>query len=132
VGGTDVFDLMSRFIEEGSKVKETYIRKGLLMADGTDPFVQLIEHGHCGHGELLIRYTPNDPAAVQASGEVFMAANRTAVAGRYSVPHHVWSDAIHDMYGPDTSHYTKWLRNIKKAFDPNTASEASHYITPEK
>jgi glycolate oxidase len=132
VGGTDVFDLMSRFIEEGSKVKEVFIQKGLLMADGSDPFVQLIEHGHCGHGELLIRYNPNDPAAVQASGEVFMAGNRTAVAGRYGVPHHVWSDAIHDMYGPDTSHYTKWLRSLKKAFDPNTASEASHYIIPEK
>jgi glycolate oxidase len=132
VGGTDVFNLMSKFIEHGSKVKEIYIKKGLLFADGTDPFVQLIEHGHCGHGELLIRYIPNDPAAVEASGEVFMAANRTAVAGRYGVPHHVWSDAIHDMYGPDTSHYTKWLRNIKKTFDPNTASESSHYITPEK
>jgi glycolate oxidase len=132
VGGTDVFNLMSRFIEQGSRVKGDFIQKGLLFADGTDPFVQLIEHGHCGHGELLIRYVPSNPAAVQASLEVFMAGNRTAVEGHYGVPHHVWSDAICDMYGPTTSNYTKWLRNIKKTFDPNTASEASHYLTPEK
>jgi hypothetical protein len=131
VGGTDVFNLMSKFIEQGSKVKEDCINNDLLYADGTDPFVQLIEHGHCGHGELLIRYVPSNPAAVQASFEVFMAANRTAVEKHFGVPHHVWSDDICDMYGPTTSNYTKWLRCIKKTFDPNGSSEASHYITPK-
>jgi glycolate oxidase len=132
VGGTDVFTLMSKYIEQGSKVKEGFIQKGLLFADGTDPFVQLIEHGHCGHGELLIRYVPSSPAAVQASLEVFMAANRTAVEGHYGVPHHVWSDEIIDMYAPDTSNYAGWLRKLKKEFDPNGSSEASHYINAEK
>jgi glycolate oxidase len=132
VGGTDVFELMSKFIEKGSKVKEGFIAKGLLLNDGTDPFVQLIEHGHCGHGELLIRYVPNNPAAVAASLEVFMAANRTAVEEHFGVPHHVWSDDIVNMYGPDTTNYSLWLRKVKKTFDPNAASEASHYITAEK
>jgi len=131
VGGTDVFNLMSKFIEEGSKVKEGFIMKGLLLADGTDPFVQLIEHGHCGHGELLIRYVPSNPAAVEAAGAIFMESNRTAVDKHYGVPHHVWSDAICDMYGPDTSNYTGWMRKIKKSFDPNKVSEASHYITTD-
>ena len=80
---------------------------------------------------MLIRYFSRNPASVQANFEVFMAANRTAVEGHYGVPHHVWSDAIHDMYGPTTSQYTRWLRKIKQTFDPNQASEASHYITPE-
>jgi glycolate oxidase len=132
VGGTDVFNLMSNFIEQGSKVKGNLIQQDALLADGTDPFVQLIEHGHCGHGELLIRYFPSNPASVSANYEVFMKANRTAVKDHYGVPHHVWSDAIHDMYGPTTSNYTRWLREIKKTFDPNEASEASHYITAGK
>ncbi len=132
VGGTDVFNLMSKYIEQGSKIKEGFITKGLLLADGTDPFVQSIEHGHCGHGELLIRYVPSNPDAVLASYEVFMAANRTAVEGHYGVPHHVWSDEICDMYGPDTSNYTGWLRKLKKTFDPNAVSEASHYISAKE
>ncbi len=132
VGGTDVFNLMGKYIGEASKVKGHYIEKNALLADGTDPFVQLIEHGHCGHGEMLIRYFSRNPASVQANFEVYMAANRTAIKGRFGVPHHVWSDPIHDMYGPDASQYTKWLRKIKKTFDPNEASEASHYITAEK
>jgi glycolate oxidase len=132
VGGTDVFNLMSQYIGEASKVKARFIKEDALLADGTDPFVQLIEHGHCGHGEMLIRYFSQNPASVQANFEVYMAANRTAVEGHYGVPHHVWSDLIHDIYGPEASNYTKWLREIKKTFDPNQASEANHHITVRK
>jgi glycolate oxidase len=129
VGGTDVFELMHNYILRASKVKQEFIDKGLLHADGTDPFVQSIEHGHQGHGEMLIRYFPSNPESVKASYEIFMEANKTAIKGHYGVPAHVWSDAIHDMYGPHASNYTKWLRRIKKAFDPNAASESSHYIS---
>ena len=132
VGGTDLFDLMSKYIEKGSPVKERFINENALLADGTDPFVQLIEHGHCGHGELLIRYFPTNPASVNAKDEIYMEANRTAVSGHFGVPHHVWSDAICDMYGPTTSNYTRWLRELKKGFDPEGASEATHYITPQE
>jgi len=97
-----------------------------------EPFVQLIEHGHCGHGELLIRYFPSNSESVKASFDVFMAANKTAVEGHFGVPHHVWSDAIHDMYGPYTSNYTGWLRKIKKTFDPNAASEPGNYISAKE
>jgi glycolate oxidase len=132
VGGTDVFNLMRAYIARASGIKQNFINKGLLYGDGTDPFVQSIEHGHQGHGELLIRYFPNIPESAQASFEVFMTANRTAVEGRFGVPHHVWSDDIHDMYGPETSNYTKWLRKIKKTFDPNAASEPGHYISAKE
>ena len=132
VGGTDVFGLMRTYISRASKVKQSYIDKGLLHSDGTDPFVQSIEHGHQGHGELLIRYNPNKPESAMAAREIFMVANRTAVEGKFGVPAHVWSDEIHDMYGPYTSNYTRWLRKIKKAFDPNAASESSHYISAKE
>jgi hypothetical protein len=132
VGGTDVFGLMRTFISRASKLKQSLIDKGLLHADGTDPFVQSIEHGHQGHGEMLIRYDPNNPESAMAAREVFMAANRTAVEGKFGVPAHVWSDEIHDIYGPHASNYTRWLRKIKKTFDPNAASESSHYISAKE
>ena len=132
VGGTDVFGLMQTYISRASKVKQSYIDKGLLHADGTDPFVQSIEHGHQGHGELLIRYFPRNPESAMAARELYMEANRTAVEGKFGVPAHVWSDEIHDMYGPYACNYTKWLRKIKKTFDPNNASEPSHYISAKE
>jgi glycolate oxidase len=132
VGGTDVFDLMRAYIAKSSEIKQGYIDKGLLHADGTHPFVQSIEHGHQGHGELLVRYFPNNPESAKAGMELFMAANKIAVEGCFGVPAHVWSDAIHDMYGPYACNYTKWLRKIKKTFDPNAASEASNHITAKE
>ncbi|HEX7475340.1 MAG TPA: hypothetical protein VF318_05185, partial [Dehalococcoidales bacterium] len=128
VGGTDVFRLMLDYIVETAKVKQEMIDKKLIFNDGAPPFTQAIEHGHCGHGELLIRYIPD--AANWAGLMDFMAkANNIAITRHFGVPGHVFSDAQHDIYGPHVSNYHVWLRKIKKAFDPNGASEGSHHIT---
>ncbi len=130
VGGSDVFPLMTRYILHTSVLKQKLIDEGLIMDDFTHPFIQSIEHGHTGHGEILIRYNPAGPDHIQkVQGMLSREANKTAIAGRYGVPQHVWSDALHDMYGPHVMNYHKLLRKIKKSFDPNAASEASNYIT---
>jgi hypothetical protein len=129
VGGTDVFHLMHQYILRSSPVKQRLIDQGRLLADGTNPFVQSVEHGQQGHGELLIRYNPNDPEARSAQIELGMFANQTAIEGHYGVPGHAFGDMAHDTYGPHTSNYHLWLRKIKKTFDPNAASESTHYIT---
>ncbi len=129
VGGTDVFRLMADYIQKTGQMKGDLIKRGLVYDDGTSPFTQSFEHGHFGHGELLIRYLPN-PATLQVlTREFLVQANETAIRGHYGVPGHVFGDAAHDMYGPHCSNYHLWLRKIKKGFDPNGASEASHYIT---
>ena len=97
--------------------------------DDTSPFTQSFEHGHFGHGELLIRYAPN-PVTFKALIEEFLVrVNQTAIDEHFGVPAHVFGDLAHDMYGPHASNYHLWLRNIKKAFDPNGASESSTYIS---
>jgi len=55
VGGGDCFPLMAYFIKNCSPVKERLIKEGKLFDDGTAPFIQSIEHGHMGHGEVLAR-----------------------------------------------------------------------------
>jgi glycolate oxidase len=130
VGGTDVFPLMTRYILHTSDLKQGLIDKGLIMDDQIYPFIQSIEHGHQGHGEILIRYNPAGPDHIaNVQGMLNREANKTAINGRFGVPHHVWSDALHDMYGPHVSNYHILLRKIKKNFDPNCASEPSNYIT---
>ena len=93
--------------------------------------MQLVEHGHAGHAELLIRFNKQAPESLKVAGEVAQFANKTAIEGHFGVPGHAWGDAIHDQYGPHTSDYHKWLRKIKKTFDPNGASESTNYITAE-
>ena len=128
VGGTDVFRLMANYIVETGKVKQEMIDQGLIFDDGVPPFTQCIEHGHCGHGELLIRYIPNE--ANWAGLMKFLdKANDIAVKEFFGVPGHVFADNQHDFYGPHVMNYHLWLRKIKKAFDPKGVSEGSHYIT---
>jgi glycolate oxidase len=129
VGGTDVFPVMTRYILDTSGVKRELIKKGLSLEESTYPFVQSIEHGHTGHGEILVRFAPANPDSIaNVQGALMREANKRAIEGHFGVPHHVWSDELHDQYGPHTCNYHLLLRKIKKAFDPNQVSESSNYI----
>jgi hypothetical protein len=129
VGQTDVFRLMADYISVSGKNKEELIKRGIVYDDGFSPFTQSFEHGHYGHGELLIRYMPN-PSVFKALTQEFIGqANEIAIRGHYGVPGHAFGDATHDRYGPDVSNYHVWLRRIKKTFDPNEASESTYYIS---
>jgi glycolate oxidase len=129
VGGTDLFNLMAEYINITAQAKGDLIKRGLVYNDDTSPFTQSFEHGHYGHGELLIRYRPN-PATFKALTEEFMAqANKTAIEGHFGVPAHVFGDRFHNLYGPNATDYHLWLKEIKKTFDPNNLSEGSYYIT---
>jgi glycolate oxidase len=128
VGGTDVFRLMADYIYNTGRMKGDLIKRGLVYDDGTSPFTQSFEHGHFGHGELLIRYIPNATTHRVLTTEFLPRANETAIREHYGVPGHVFGNDAHNAYGPHCSNYHLWLRKIKKTLDPEEASEASHYI----
>ena len=132
VGGTDVFSLMANHIRASGGIKQKFIDRDAILDDSTLPFVQSLEHGHLGHGEVLIRYNPNNPEAGKALAELAEESNKITIKGHFGVPHQVFNDAVHDMYGPHTSNYHVWLRKIKKTFDPNEASESTNYITAKE
>jgi glycolate oxidase len=129
VGGGDCFPLMSYFIKSCSKVKAKLIANGMLFDDGISPFIQSIEHGHMGHGEVLARISMRVKDPREVNRIINQGSNEISINEHFGVPQHVWSDALHDMYGPNASNYHLWLRKIKKTFDPNGASESSTYIT---
>jgi glycolate oxidase len=130
VGCTDVFPLMHEYVLASGPLKGEYIKEGVFLDDGTGPFVQPIEHGHCGHGELLLRFNPNNPLSAEATGAVIGFANKTAIEGHFGVPGHALGGA-HEQFGPHTMNYHLWLKKIKKTFDPNLVSESTHYVNPD-
>jgi len=123
VGGTDTVELMTNYIENSLPLKEDLIRQGAVLDDGTDTFVQPFEHGHFGHAELLIRYSPDKPETVQAIGQFMQNATMVALSKCFGVPHHVFGNDANNFYGPHASNYHHWLRRIKQMFDPNEASD---------
>jgi len=44
-------------------------------------------------------------------------------------PFFVEGDRMHDMFGPAMMNYHKWLRKIKKEFDPNGIADSGFYIS---
>jgi glycolate oxidase len=132
VGQTDVFRLMADYIAVSGAQKANLIERGLAYDDGVTPFTQSFEHGHYGHGELLIRYMPSPQMFRVLMEEFIIQANEIAIRDHYGVPGHVFGDGPHDAYGPHVSNYHVWLRKLKKSFDPNNTSEASHYITAKE
>ncbi len=132
VGQTDVFKLMADYISVSGENKNDLIKRGIVYNDGFSPFTQSFEHGHYGHGELLIRYMPNPATFTVLTQEFSKQANETAIRDHYGVPGHVFGDALHDLYGPHVLNYHQWMRKLKKAFDPKGTSEGSHYITSKE
>ena len=126
--GTDSYQVQSNFIQHSVRDKADLIERGLVYADSTFPFITSLEHGQQAHSEVLLRYTPS-PEVAQGTMEYVGKANKNAVNGHYGLPHHVFNDAQHDFFGPHMWSYHKWLRKVKKAFDPNATSESSHHIT---
>jgi glycolate oxidase len=131
VFGTDSYQVQANFIQHSLRDKADLIGRGLVYADSNLPFLTSIEHGHFGHSEVLLRYTPGPEAPGALMGYVGKA-NEHAASGHYGMPHHVFGDGQHDFFGPRTSNYTYWLRKVKRSFDPNEASEASNYISADK
>ena len=129
VGGTDLFKLMADYIYQTGQMKGDLIKRGLVYDDSTSPFTQSFEHGHFGHGELLIRYMPNPTTFKVLTTEFLLQATKPLSGTISGGAGHVFGDASHDMYGPHCSNYHLWLRKIKKTFDPNGTSEGTHYIT---
>jgi glycolate oxidase len=132
VGGTDQLDILTKYIQETAGLKADLIKRGLVLDDGAMPFVQVFEHGHYGHAELLIRYDPKNPETQEAMGQLMMGAIKTALTGRFGVPHFISGDELHDHFGPLTSSYHLWLRGIKKVFDPEGASLSDGYISAKE
>jgi len=114
-----------------SALKSDLIKRGLVLDETTNPFVQPIEWGHCGHGEMLVRFYPLMPGTYKLEEEISVS-NKIAIEQHFGVPQQVWNDRLHNLYGPQTSDYHLWLRKIKKTFDPNAASESYHYISAKE
>ena len=127
VFGTDSYPTQSKFIQHSIKDKADLFKTGLIMKDVNIPFTTSIEHGHLGHSEVLIRYCPS-PETMQALGAYVGKSNEYALKSHLGLPHHVFGDESHDLFGPHMFNYHTWLRKVKKSFDPNNASEASNHI----
>ena len=113
-----------------SQLKKKYVEKGVFLDDGVDNAWGLVyEHGHMGHMDELYLSNPSDQASGQAAFALMQEMTGICLEKPLGCPQTAMGDRGHDLFGPHMNNYHLWARKIKKAFDPNGASESTNYIT---
>jgi hypothetical protein len=135
-GGLETIDFAVNRMTFSVELKKKHIAKGKILANTEDyNWGNAYEGAHMAHIDNMIMAHPNPEGTegmVAYLGEATEAALDRDLKRHTGHPHLTLSgDQGHNAFGPINSNYHIWLRALKKAFDPNGASEANYYITPD-
>jgi len=128
LGAFDTWDLAHTQAEYVAKIKQPYIKQGLILDDGGDlGSGGTFESGHLGYLEGIILYEPGNPHSAMAARELVEAGVRDAIDQALGVPIAAFGVEANQTFGPACGDYQTWLARIKAALDPNTASDPFFY-----
>jgi FAD/FMN-containing dehydrogenase len=133
LGAFDTWDLAHTQAEYVAKVKQPYIRRGLILDDGGDlGSGGTFESGHLGYLEGIILYDPGNPESAMAARDLVETGIRDAIDSAMGVPIAAFGVEANRVFGPACGDYHTWLARIKAALDPNTASDPFFYAEADK
>jgi glycolate oxidase len=133
MGSFDTWDLGVTQSDWIAKEKQPYIDKELILDDGGDNGCGgTFENGHLGYLEGIFMYNSKKPESNKAAGDLVDAGGRAAINQFLGVPIAASGTEMNALFGPHCGNYHEWMKKIKKALDPNTASDPFFYIDPEK
>jgi FAD/FMN-containing dehydrogenase len=128
LGAFDTWDLAHTQAEYVARIKQSYIKQGLILDDGGDlGSGGTFEGGHLGYLEGIILYEPGNPNSAMAARELVETGVRDAIGHAMGVPIAAFGIEANRTFGPACSDYHIWLARIKSALDPNTASDPFFY-----
>jgi FAD/FMN-containing dehydrogenase len=131
LGAFDTWDLAHAQAEYVAKVKQPYIKQGLILDDGGDlGSGGTFESGHLGYLEGIILYDPGNPQSAMAARELVETGVRDAIDNALGVPIAAFGVESNQTFGPACGNYHIWLARIKAALDPHTASDPFFYAEP--
>jgi glycolate oxidase len=131
LGAFDTWDLAHTQAEYVAKIKQPYIKQGLILDDGGDlGSGGTFESGHLGYLEGIILYEPGNPQSAIAARELVETGVRDAINLAMGVPIAAFGVEANRTFGPACGDYHIWLSRIKSALDPNAASDPFFYAEP--
>ncbi len=131
LGAFDTWDLAHTQAEYVAKIKQPYIRQGLILDDGGDlGSGGTFESGHLGYLEGIILYEPGNPQSAMAARDLVETGVTDAINHAMGVPIAAFGVEANRTFGPACSNYHIWLARIKSALDPNAASDPFFYSEP--
>ncbi|MFX1286515.1 MAG: FAD-binding oxidoreductase [Promethearchaeota archaeon] len=128
LGAFDTWDLAHTQAEYVAKIKQPYIKQGLILDDNGDiGSGGTFESGHLGYLEGIILYDPTNPKSAIAARELVEIGIKGSLKNALGVPIAAFGVEANHKYGPACSDYHIWLTRIKSALDPNSASDPFFY-----
>jgi hypothetical protein len=129
------FDTWDMGIAQGkwiAEAKKPYIKKGVIVDDGGDLACGgTFEGGHLGYLEGIGLYDTKNPESMISAGEIIQSGVGAVIDEALGVPIACFGQDALDVLGPACQNYNIWQAKIKKALDPNTASDPFFYSEPE-
>jgi FAD/FMN-containing dehydrogenase len=133
LGAFDTWDLAHTQAAYVAKIKQPYIKQGLILDDGGDlGSGGTFESGHLGYLEGIILYDPGNPQSAMAARELVETGGRDAIENAMGVPIAAFGVESNRIFGPACGNYHIWLARIKAALDPHTACDPFFYSEPFK
>jgi hypothetical protein len=131
LGAFDTWDLAHTQAEYVAKMKQPYMRQGLILDDGGDlGSGGTFESGHLGYLEGIILYDPGNPKSAMAARELVETGVRDTITQAMGVPIAAYGVEANRIFGPACGGYDTWLARIKAALDPYGASDPYFYAEP--
>ena len=135
-GAMDTVDLAMNQIKAGRELKDKYIRRGVIMDDGGDNSATLVfDQGHMAYTEMLLMYDHHDHDSAEGAYQYLTESNQAMLDKKLGTPIFQVSQVgkgKHGMFGAACFNYDKWLRKIKREFDPNNTCDPTAYASPEE
>jgi hypothetical protein len=133
MGSFDTWDLGVRQSEWVARAKQKYIQRGHIVADGGDLGCGgTYEGGHLGYLEGIILYNTKDQQSIVDTGDLINEGIDATVNEAMGIPIAGMGVAMNERLGPACGNYHVWQSKIKKALDPNNASDPFFYAEPEQ
>jgi glycolate oxidase len=118
--------LSSKYV---AKVKQKYIRQGLILDDGGDLGTGgTFESGHLGYLEGIILYDPSNPKSAMAARDLVQTGVTDTIEQAMGLPIAGFGSEANEQFGPACGNYHTWLKQIKSALDPKMACDPFFYV----
>jgi glycolate oxidase len=133
LGSFDTWDLGATQSAWVAQAKQKYMERGTFLDDGGDCGCGgTFENAHMGYLEGIFLYGAGDPEALVASADIIEAGCDAAIDKALGIPIAAFGCDMNARFGPACRDYPVWMSRIKRALDPNTASDPFFYAEPER
>jgi glycolate oxidase len=135
--GTESMDNVAVALTIDDIHRDKHAKKGLIVDDGTsNAWGASMEDTHFALAECGHPFSSTDEVSIQGMQEMLAEGNEIAIRTPISLSWRALGTGSYGIttatIGPLCYNYDKWMRKIKRAFDPNTASDPSTYAKAEE